>query len=519
MNRAPTNACTGWSCAPRSPIRSCSALSRPRCSCSASGGRRSSSGRSGRWCSCRGGRAGRVASAPGGRGWPSLASLANGLTCPKFGRSETIGTGCPRPMVGVHQSRSPTRQSSRCRLAGRQSAWLRATAARARHLAPSGAREPADPPGCGRAGLRGRPAARLRPCRAAGLPPLRTLATRLRSRRLPGLSRAPPGGVADLLSVIRARLLRYLVRRHVVEVACGACRLGRQRSVAGGYGNPSRVPINTEAEGETRFLADDLAEREPALAQLAAAAVSGLPLAGPELRRKPLTVVLPAATCPKVVRPLCVEDGGFSLHAATRAGAEDDVGRTNLFNYVLRPPIAQEHVTLTADGLVAIQLKKPFRDGTVSVEMDPLSLVSRLATSVHPPRFHTVRYGGVLAPHATWRPLVIPPPRPPAVEDAGHSLPMTTNAPPRPPSHRCGHIPWHVLMLRTLHIDVETCPKCGGKLKLIALVQDPEGIARYLRHLGLPTEAPAMAAARGPPFWQSRVLRRRYGESPDAAEA
>ena len=35
----------------------------------------------------------------------------------------------------------------------------------------------------------------------------------------------------------------------------------------------------------------------------------------------------------------------------------------------------------------------------------------------------------------------------------------------------------------------------------------------------LPTEAPAMAAARGPPFWQSRVLRRRYGESPDAAEA
>ena len=66
-------------------------------------------------------------------------------------------------------------------------------------------------------------------------------------------------------------------------------------------------------------------------------AVAGLASAGPELRRKPLTVVLPA-TGPKVVRPLCVEDGGFSLHAATRAAAEDDVGRTNLFNYLLRPP-------------------------------------------------------------------------------------------------------------------------------------------------------------------------------------
>jgi hypothetical protein len=125
------------------------------------------------------------------------------------------------------------------------------------------------------------------------------------------LPRISDVAVADLLQVIRARLLRYLLRRHVVE---------------------------DDGEGQTRFLADDLAEREPALAQLAAAAVSGLPPAGPELRRKPLTVVLPPADGPKVVRPLCVEDGGFSLHAATRVGAEDDVGRTNLLKYVLRPP-------------------------------------------------------------------------------------------------------------------------------------------------------------------------------------
>jgi hypothetical protein len=54
-------------------------------------------------------------------------------------------------------------------------------------------------------------------------------------------------------------------------------------------------------------------------------------------------------------------------------------------------------------------------------------------------------------------------------------------------------------------------------MRLIALVQDAQNIARYLRHLGLPTEAPPMAPARGPPFWQSRVRRRRYGEPPDAA--
>ena len=171
---------------------------------------------------------------------------------------------------------------------------------------------------------------------------------------------------------------------------------------------------------------------------------------------------------------------------------DDDLGRTNLFKYVLRPPIAAEHVTLTQDGLVAIQLKRPFRDGTVSVEMDPLSLVSRLAAAVHPPRFHSIRYGGILAPHAQWRPFVIPPPSPataasPPTDDVSHSLPMAKQPKPRPASHRCGYIPWQRLM-RQLGIDVETCPRCGGKLKVIALVRDPPGIARSLRHLGLPTE-------------------------------
>ena len=52
-------------------------------------------------------------------------------------------------------------------------------------------------------------------------------------------------------------------------------------------------------------------------------------------------------------------------------------------------------------------------------------------------------------------------------------------------------------MNRGLNLDVETCPRCGGKMKLIALVQDDENIARYLRHLGLPTEVPPMAPLSG----------------------
>jgi len=67
-----------------------------------------------------------------------------------------------------------------------------------------------------------------------------------------------------------------------------------------------------------------------------------------------------------------------------RAGALDPQGRERLLCDVLRPPIAQERLEQRPDGLLRITLKKPYSDGTVAVDMDPLSLLSRLATSVPP---------------------------------------------------------------------------------------------------------------------------------------
>ena len=168
----------------------------------------------------------------------------------------------------------------------------------------------------------------------------------------------------DLVQVVRVRLLRLLVRRRVIEDC-----------------------------DDLTLLPDAVADRDPALAQLANAAVHGLAPAGPERRQRP-PIVLRGRPGADITGPLTATELGFSLHAATRCAADDARGREPLVRYILRPPLAQDRLELLPDGLVRITLKRPFADGTTAVDLDPLSLLFRLCAAVPPPRFNTIRYAG-----------------------------------------------------------------------------------------------------------------------------
>jgi len=132
-----------------------------------------------------------------------------------------------------------------------------------------------------------------------------------------------------------------------------------------------------------------------------------------------------AALWPKARLRAALLDG-FTLHAATRAGGLDAEGREALLRYVLRPPIAQERVEQQPNGLVRLTLKEAYADGTAAVDMDPLSLLCGLATSVPLPRFHTIHYAGVLAAASPWRSR-LKPSLPPTAEDVREACPWGTN--------------------------------------------------------------------------------------------
>jgi hypothetical protein len=297
------------------------------------------------------------------------------------------------------------------------------------------------------------------------------------------LPRLSTSEVADVLQVVRARIVRYLERRGVIETG-----------------------------DELTLLDDELSEREPALSRLARAAVSGLEPAGPELRRRPPPVALRGRPFVEVTRPLCAQQLGFNLHAATRSGGLDEAGREALLKYVLAPPIASERVRQGPDGLVRIALKRAFSDGTIAIDLDPLSLLCRLCASVPAPKLHTVRYAGVLATHSKWRSLIVP--ATPAGPRAPGGAPEEPPNGDTPPSSRGRSVyrPWAELLKRAFGIDVEQCLRCGGRMRLSALVTSVGSITRILRHLGEPSEPPARAPARGPPYFATRAARRKPAE-------
>jgi hypothetical protein len=297
---------------------------------------------------------------------------------------------------------------------------------------------------------------------------------------LPHLSTQEVGTVLE--RAVR-RIARYLARRGLVRDGVAG------DDTAGDDTGPDTDVAPTLEQGH---------------AALCASAASGQsPPAGPELRRKRTPLEALTGKPVQFDKPLCASLDGFSLHAATRAGGLDLRAREALLKYVLRPPIAQERVTQGPDGLVRIALKRPFADGTIAIDLDPLSLLSRLAASVPAKRSHTVRYAGVLASASKLRPRIVPrPPAPPTTEAAGKGK--------KPAREGSRYRSWAEL-LRTLGIDALECPSCQGRMRVLALVREAGEIRRFLRAQGEPTEPPQRSPARGPPYWSSRALRIRSG--------
>ena len=141
-------------------------------------------------------------------------------------------------------------------------------------------------------------------------------------------------------------------------------------------------------------------------------------------------------------------------------------------------------------GQVRLELRHPWADGTTHVEFEPVAFLERLAVLVPRPRVNLILYYGVLAARAAWRPEIVPGSEP------GEATSRPAGRMRRRPSEARHGYRWAELLRRTFGIDVLACPRCGGRLVLIALIERSDVIARLLGHLRLPSELPRPAPAR-----------------------
>jgi hypothetical protein len=135
---------------------------------------------------------------------------------------------------------------------------------------------------------------------------------------------------------------------------------------------------------------------------------------------------------------------GFDLHANVDAPAADRARLEQLCRYLLRP----------------------------------VELLEKLAALIPRPRINLLLYHGLLAPHCRWRAQVVAYRSAAAPETPVGASPTPAANDESPTAPVARNWAWADLMRRAVDVDVLACPRCGGRLRLIATVEDPDAIPR-----------------------------------------
>jgi hypothetical protein len=221
--------------------------------------------------------------------------------------------------------------------------------------------------------------------------------------------------------------------------------------------------------------ANTLEDEQNPMHQLHGSSVTYRIAVGPRQGRKVFTLqTMPASDPEEWVGKV----DGFSLHAGVAAKAHERKKLERLCRYVARPPVSEQRLSRTRNGMVRYQLKTPYRDGTTHVIFEPLDFIAKLAALVPKPRVNLTRFHGVFAPNSKHRSRVTPGKR-----GKGKTFKATGDSQGGTPEERKASMTWAQRLKRVFGIDVETCDQCGGAVKTIACIEDPVVIKKILDHL------------------------------------
>jgi len=234
-----------------------------------------------------------------------------------------------------------------------------------------------------------------------------------------------------------------------------------------------------ERDAEHAYLTANDVDEDPEspMNQLLGSSITYRIAVGPQQGRKVFTLQTLPDESNRLSSSTVGETAGFSLHAGVATRANERARLERLCRYITRPAVSTKRLSLTRNGQVRYELKTPWRNGTTHVIFEPLDFISRLVSLVPKPRVNLTRFHGVFAPNSKYRARVTPARRGKCKKNQS---PDESN---QTPAEKRASITWAKRLKRVFNIDIETCDKCGGDVRIIASIEDPIVIGKILTHL------------------------------------
>ena len=171
---------------------------------------------------------------------------------------------------------------------------------------------------------------------------------------------------------------------------------------------------------------------------------------------------------------------GFGAHVGPPIAGADREGLLRVARYGARAPVAESRLRYHVERAEIERVSDARAGPYVGVhQMSALEFLARWVDQV-PERYETrVRYYGAYATRRRvwWRRrgvvLVPAPEREPAAHEPAGDWPAL----------RARRRRWAELLRRVFQVEVETCPRCGGAMRIVAFVTEPTVVRRILAHL------------------------------------
>lgn len=171
---------------------------------------------------------------------------------------------------------------------------------------------------------------------------------------------------------------------------------------------------------------------------------------------------------------------GFSVYAEQLVWDDEPQRLEKLARYLTRAPVRVDGVSQTQDSRVLLTTPPDPLTGETLLFLDSLDWVHAICQQIPDRGQHLTRFYGAYAnrirkalfedasPDAPSSPSSSPPPSEPDPASAG-----------APASRAC----WARLIRKVFEVDPLICARCGGEMKVIAVLTEPKVVDRIVRHL------------------------------------